>query len=332
MRPHDVMRQTETMVKAGAYKVGGAKVVIGKAEQHKSYIRQPAESKKAYEEAPGAQMMLPVEVKVVPLDTLDAAYREHCVAVAKGHDDVLRRTAPSAQSLPGQLGATKPKLKSRSQAPPLQDSPSRVMVLDFASDTVPGGGARGNQIGTQEESLCRRSSLLPCLESLPYPLPFAGCAVCPRVSVFRESEDQRYALFDPQQGKHPFNVAVVACAMPSMEGAGGEEEEKVRSTKIDIVLREFHAAAQSSGIRSLVLGAWGCGAFGNDARNVALVFQRRIQHWFRVAQGPAVTDGDDKEAVSAPCPFQAEEQPFRIVFAVRGKKNFAAFQTVFSRY
>eukprot|EP01046_Picozoa_sp_COSAG06_P067868 COSAG06_NODE_17784_length_921_cov_1.879562_1_plen_198_part_10 len=35
----------------------------------------------------------------------------------------------------------------------------RPLVLDFASDSNPGGGWRGKQQGTQEESLCRQSNL-----------------------------------------------------------------------------------------------------------------------------------------------------------------------------
>ena len=40
-----------------------------------------------------------------------------------------------------------------------KDSSKAPCVLDFASDTCPGGGWRTKQQGTQEESLCRRSSL-----------------------------------------------------------------------------------------------------------------------------------------------------------------------------
>eukprot|EP00966_Prymnesium_polylepis_P183503 4252632-Prymnesium_polylepis.1 len=43
---------------------------------------------------------------------------------------------------------------------------TRVAVLDFASDSEPGGGWRGGQQGTQEESLCRSSSLGRALERL----------------------------------------------------------------------------------------------------------------------------------------------------------------------
>ena len=39
-------------------------------------------------------------------------------------------------------------------------------VLDFASDSNPGGGFRGSQQGTQEEELCRQSNLGVCLEAL----------------------------------------------------------------------------------------------------------------------------------------------------------------------
>eukprot|EP00961_Rhodomonas_salina_P069152 928272-Rhodomonas_salina.1 len=53
-----------------------------------------------------------------------------------------------------------------------------------------------------------------------------------------------------------------------MEGAGDAEEEAVRAAKIDVILKQFVQAASQSKVRSLVLGAWGCGAFGNDARNV----------------------------------------------------------------
>lgn len=67
----------------------------------------------------------------------------------------------------------------------------RPLVLDFASDSNPGGGFRGNQQGTQEESLCRRSNLGACLEDLYQRTGQAGymaneCPVyAPEIVVFR---------------------------------------------------------------------------------------------------------------------------------------------------
>ena len=64
-----------------------------------------------------------------------------------------------------------------------------VAVLDFASDSEPGGGWRGSrQQGTQGETLCRASSLGHALEQLPYPLPTYGDAVVPEVVVFRTDD------------------------------------------------------------------------------------------------------------------------------------------------
>ena len=48
------------------------------------------------------------------------------------------------------------------------------VVLDFTSGTNPGGGWRGKQTGTQEESLCRRSNLGLLLEKKKYPIPHDG--------------------------------------------------------------------------------------------------------------------------------------------------------------
>jgi len=129
-------------------------------------------------------------------------------------------------------------------------------VLDFASDSNPGGGWKTKQQGTQEESLARRSSLGVCLEHhynqvgpATY-LPPGSAIYCGDVVVFR---DKRYELL-----LAPFWVTVVACALRQTT------EREIRA-KIDGVL----SVAAAQGQRALVLGAWGCGAFGNDIEVVA---------------------------------------------------------------
>jgi len=129
-------------------------------------------------------------------------------------------------------------------------------VLDFASDSNPGGGWKTKQQGTQEESLARRSSLGVCLEHhynqvgpATY-LPSGSAIYCGDVVVFR---DKRYELL-----LVPFWINVVACALRQTI------EREIRA-KIDGVL----SVAAAHGQRALVLGAWGCGAFGNDIEVVA---------------------------------------------------------------
>ena len=58
-------------------------------------------------------------------------------------------------------------------------------VLVFASDTNPGGSRKGANIGTQEEALCRLSTLRLAQEQLEYPIPVLGVAYIPQVQGLR---------------------------------------------------------------------------------------------------------------------------------------------------
>lgn len=136
------------------------------------------------------------------------------------------------------------------------------MVLDFASDTNPGGGYRGNQTGTQEESLCRRSNLGTCLEALAYPMTGAfSAAYVPDCCVFRGVD----LSFLPV----PFWVAVCAAALRSVDA----DDEAFALAKIEGVLR----VAMHHGHWNVVLGAWGCGAFGGDPVVASRCFRRCLE-------------------------------------------------------
>ena len=58
-------------------------------------------------------------------------------------------------------------------------------VLVFASDTNPGGSRKGANVGTQEEALCRLSTLRLAQEQLEYPIPTLGVAYVPQVQGLR---------------------------------------------------------------------------------------------------------------------------------------------------
>lgn len=141
-----------------------------------------------------------------------------------------------------------------------------VCVLDFASDSEPGGGWRGNQTGTQEESLCRSSSLGHALEKLRYPIPEYGAAHVPKVIVFRGDTGELLS--------QPFHVGVLAAALRDV-GGDGEPDAKQRA-HLDRKVKGVLCTMASFGYDGIVLGAWGCGAFGNAPTLVADAFANAL--------------------------------------------------------
>lgn len=144
---------------------------------------------------------------------------------------------------------------------------SSICVLDFASDSHPGGGWRGNQVGTQEEALCRQSDLGLRLEqhfelcSASKFMPSKSVVYLPVINVIRTNKNELIS--------QPFQVSVVAAALRS----SGDDVSYIRD-KVQGVLRVAAYEDKSS----VVLGAWGCGAFGNDTEIVAQVMIEQISN------------------------------------------------------
>lgn len=91
----------------------------------------------------------------------------------------------------------------------------------------------------------------------------------PKVEIIRDEQGMLLA--------EPVIVSVLTCAAPvnSMRdrNISDDEYEKIVYQRIRYMLR----FAAHSGYRELVLGAWGCGAFGNDARIVSDAFERELK-------------------------------------------------------
>ena len=137
-----------------------------------------------------------------------------------------------------------------------------VCVLDFASDTTAGGGWRGNQVGTQRRASAatRRPS---GTEALPYPLPALGVAYVPEVAVLRVESAPR-TLLSP-----PFHVAAVAAALHDV---GGDDPDKKQRAFLAAKVEGVLSAMAGHRHDAIVLGSWGCGAFGNPHALVAEAF------------------------------------------------------------
>lgn len=151
----------------------------------------------------------------------------------------------------------------------LSTEAARVLALNFANGIHPGGGFL-NGSRAQEESLCRSSALYQTLIGDPMYVFHAGRAqadssdwaiLSPEVPVFRADDGTELPT--------PWLMNVLTCAAPVVSHVGQARAAGLLRQRIARVL----AIAAAYGYTTLVLGAWGCGAFGNDPHTTAASFR-----------------------------------------------------------
>jgi uncharacterized protein (TIGR02452 family) len=151
----------------------------------------------------------------------------------------------------------------------------QVALLNFASARNPGGGfLSGSQ--AQEESLARASGLYATISRMTEyyeanrnhrsALYTDHMIYSPLVPVFRDDQDR--LLDEPWYVPMITAPAVNAGAVRSNEPGNRTRILEVMDRRIEYVL----ALATHHGHGALVLGAWGCGVFGNDPHEVASLF------------------------------------------------------------
>jgi uncharacterized protein (TIGR02452 family) len=163
----------------------------------------------------------------------------------------------------------------------LVDAGHRTAVLNFASARNPGGGfLKGAR--AQEEAICRASGLYVCLErdgmyshhrAHRDPLYTAWVIHTPSVPIFRGPDE---ALLE-----EPWTVDVLTSPAPNAKVAlerDGSRQAELERAFAERIERVFRVAAHH-GDEALVLGAWGCGAFGNEPALVASLFGEGLERW-----------------------------------------------------
>jgi len=190
----------------------------------------------------------------------------------------------------------------------------RPLALNFASGVQPGGwfldGARA-----QEEVLCRSSALYQTLvndqmyeehrkRQLPDSTDWA--IYSPDVPIFRNDGGRNL--------EESWLLSFITCAAPYAPVIGQPKSRNLLKKRIHRVL----SIAKSLGYSSLVLGAWGCGAFSNDPYCTAVDFRKVIEGEFR---------GNFSDTVFAIADWSENRKflgPFRDVFelnAIRAKSD-----------
>lgn len=187
----------------------------------------------------------------------------------------------------------------------LADAGLNPLALNFANGVTPGGGFLGGA-RAQEEVLCRSSALYSTIEGDPM---YAAHRKRPR----EDSSD--WAIYSPNvpmfrtdaglELERPWLLSVVTCAAPYAPAIGQPESRNLLRQRIHRVL----AIAQAYRHSTLVLGAWGCGAFANDLRLTAIDFREALENEFDGAFAEIVF------AITASSPERMFLGPFRDVFA-----------------
>lgn len=181
----------------------------------------------------------------------------------------------------------------------------KPLALNFANGKTPGGGfLHGSR--AQEESLCWSSALYATLDGDPMyafhsdrPEPDSSdwMILSPQVPVFQD--DQARTL------EAPWLLDFLTAAAPYAPTVGQPRSGDLLEGRIHRAL----AVAASHGYDSLILGAWGCGAFGNDPDRTARDFRKALAGPFR---------GCFQEIVFAVMDWSAERRtlgPFREMFS-----------------
>ena len=187
----------------------------------------------------------------------------------------------------------------------LADAGLGPAALNFANDVCPGGGFLTGA-RAQEEGLCRSTALHATLDgdpmyeahmSRPRPDSTDWVIYSPGVPVFR--------LDDGAELDRPWLLSFLTSAAPVAQLVGQPESGDLLRSRIHRVL----AVASAFGHQALVLGAWGCGAFGNDPHRTARDFRTALETDFA---------GHFSDVIFAIADWSPERRtlgPFRDVFS-----------------
>jgi uncharacterized protein (TIGR02452 family) len=159
----------------------------------------------------------------------------------------------------------------------------RPVALNFASAKNPGGGFLSGA-RAQEESLARSSGLYACLNGNPMyefhhtqadPMYTSYAIYTPDVPVFRADDG---TLLD-----EPYLCSFITC--PAVNAKVVLDRHPSRRSEIRDAMgqrvRKVLTIAAEKGHEAIILGAWGCGVFGNDPKEIAELFRKALTETFR---------------------------------------------------
>lgn len=152
-----------------------------------------------------------------------------------------------------------------------------VCALNFANSTIPGGGVlQGRR--AQEETLCRSSALYYSLKQSKSSLFYQYHESNPHKARGAASDSLIYSpdcptwIVDKKILDHPFLTSFISSAAVdnSFHSLSRDEIKQIHDKRIETIIN----CAIENGVKNIVLGAFGCGAFLNKPEDIAQSFKR----------------------------------------------------------
>ena len=245
-----MLHDTLSILERGYYNIGGKKVSL-------KLTRKQMEA---------AEVFLPDDVKKI------------CDSKDFRHVHVLGRCGYGCENMDSFSLARKRREQFSYELDRKQARP--ILVLNLANPENPGGGVRGGA-KAQEEDLCRKSSLLLSLESRNAALYYGynrslatymgsdAVVIHPQVEILKDEDGNLL--------EESVIVAVMTCAAPMLRyGLNGMMQSQYEAMMLQRITGMLKVAAYF-GYQHLVLGAFGCGAFRNDAHVVSDLFYKALK-------------------------------------------------------
>ena len=197
-----------------------------------------------------------------------------------------------------------------------------VLVLNFASPTHPGGGVKKGA-KAQEEDLCRMSTLYVSLTSdkaasfykhnrmVDDTKGSTSMIFSDYVEIFK---DENYSYLP-----EPVRVSVLTCAAPVYRAGNMANPFLYEQKHYQVVYQRIVsmlACCANFGYENLVLGAWGCGVFGNDAAKMAKLFDRAL-------------NGEVKGGY--PLRYASDNIVFAVLDRSKDQYNYESFNKIFKK-
>mmetsp|Transcript_39518 Transcript_39518/g.102433 ORF Transcript_39518/g.102433 Transcript_39518/m.102433 type:complete len:263 (-) Transcript_39518:112-900(-) len=169
-----------------------------------------------------------------------------------------------------------------------RDSARKVCGLNFANGVNVGGGYKTGALA-QEEDLCRRLPMLytslynakkeglypfgpSTYESKEKPGKYCDVLFTPDVVIARRSEEWGFELLPNHE---QLGVSLVTAAAPNINFANEVKDLELMYNTVQSVL--FAPLLHEPKTEALILGAWGCGAFGGVAEEIGELFARALR-------------------------------------------------------